>query len=38
MKRHKMNRNRSRKHFTRNAMNVKKINYSANPMRGGIRL
>ncbi len=33
-----MNRGKSRRNFTRGALNIKKINYNSGPMRGGIRL
>lgn len=36
--RKRMSRGKSRKSFTRGALNVKKRNYGTNPMRGGIRL
>lgn len=38
MRRHSMSRSASRANFTRNAVRHKSINYSTNPMRGGIRL
>lgn len=38
MKRHKMSRRTSRKHFTRNALRIHKKNLRAQPMRGGFRL
>lgn len=38
MKRHSMSRAGSRRHFTANAVRHHKYNFSANPMRGGIRL
>ncbi len=34
----KMSRGKSRRNFKRGALNVKKINYSSGPMRGGLRL
>jgi hypothetical protein len=37
MKRYKMSKGKSKKHFTRGAMHVKHQNHSS-PMRGGIRL
>lgn len=36
--RHKMGHSASKSHFTRNAVRHHKRNFSANPMRGGIRL
>lgn len=38
MKRHKMGRKASRRHFTKNAMRIHKKNLRATPMRGGFRL
>lgn len=38
MFRSKMSRSASRSNFTRNAVRHHKKNFSANPMRGGIRL
>lgn len=38
MFRSKMSRSGSRKNFTKHAVRHHKKNYSANPMRGGIRL
>jgi len=38
MFRSKMSRSGSRKNFTKNAVRHHKKNFSANPMRGGIRL
>ncbi len=36
--RKRMSRGKSRKNFTRGAMNVNRRNTNSNPMRGGIRL
>lgn len=36
--RHKMGSQASKRHFTSNAVRHHKRNFSANPMRGGIRL
>jgi hypothetical protein len=38
MKRHKMNRSKSKKLFTSTASRTHKKNVAGNPMRGGIRL
>lgn len=38
MRRHKMSRRGSRRHFTKNALRIHKKNLRAAPMRGGFRL
>lgn len=38
MRRHKMTRKHSRRHFTKNALRIHKKNLRAMPMRGGYRL
>lgn len=38
MKRHKMSKKSSRKHFTKHAVKVNKRNLGSHPMRGGIRM
>lgn len=38
MKRHKMSKRGSKRHFTKNAMRIHKKNLRATPMRGGYRL
>lgn len=38
MKRHKLSKKKSRKIFTKGAVNIKKRNLRTRPMRGGFRL